>query len=170
MINMPINAHKLFIITALCIVLPLNYAYACDLDVKFSPHGGITDSVVREIRTAQKSVHLMGYQLTSEPIIKALAEIQSSGKDVEIVLDRSQKRYLGLYDFYGLKGVVINSRYKIAHQKVIVIDGNTVISGSFNFTKSAEIANSENIVFFHSCQNITDAFEAQFQKLYKEGE
>lgn len=34
----------------------------------------------------------------------------------------------------------------IAHNKVMVIDGRTVITGSFNFTKAAEESNAENLL------------------------
>jgi len=39
--------------------------------------------------------------------------------------------------------------YAIAHNKVMVIDGSTVITGSFNFTKAAEESNAENLLIIH---------------------
>jgi phosphatidylserine/phosphatidylglycerophosphate/cardiolipin synthase-like enzyme len=44
----------------------------------------------------------------------------------------------------------IDSNHAIAHNKVIIIDGNTVITGSFNFTKSAESKNAENLLIIKS--------------------
>ena len=42
-------------------------------------------------------------------------------------------------------------RYRpIAHNKVMILDGQTVITGSFNFTKSAEEGNAENLLIIHS--------------------
>ncbi len=38
----------------------------------------------------------------------------------------------------------IDSAHTIAHNKIIIIDGETVITGSFNFTKAAEKNNAEN--------------------------
>ena len=43
--------------------------------------------------------------------------------------------------------LLIDSVHAIAHNKVMVIDGKEVITGSFNFTKAAEQHNAENVVF-----------------------
>ncbi len=44
----------------------------------------------------------------------------------------------------------IDAEHRIAHNKVMVIDGQTVITGSFNFTKSAETGNAENLLVIRS--------------------
>ena len=40
----------------------------------------------------------------------------------------------------------IDAQHAIAHNKVMIIDGETVITGSFNFTKAAEENNAENLI------------------------
>lgn len=40
----------------------------------------------------------------------------------------------------------IDPAHKIAHNKVMIIDGETAITGSFNFTKAAENGNAENLL------------------------
>ena len=40
----------------------------------------------------------------------------------------------------------IDAQHSIAHNKVMIIDGETVITGSFNFTKAAEKSNAENLL------------------------
>jgi len=42
--------------------------------------------------------------------------------------------------------VKIDTQHAIAHNKVMIIDGETVITGSFNFTKAAEENNAENLL------------------------
>ena len=51
-------------------------------------------------------------------------------------------------DFLANQGVptMIDANHAIAHNKVIVIDGETVVTGSFNFTKAAEEKNAENVL------------------------
>lgn len=44
----------------------------------------------------------------------------------------------------------IADTHKIAHNKVMIIDGGTVITGLFNFTKAAEESNTENLLVIHS--------------------
>jgi len=46
--------------------------------------------------------------------------------------------------------VLVDARHAIAHNKVMIIDGQTVITGSFNFTKAAEENNAENLVLIHN--------------------
>lgn len=45
--------------------------------------------------------------------------------------------------------VLIDAKHAIAHNKVIVIDGETVLTGSFNFTKAAQDKNAENLLILH---------------------
>ena len=47
--------------------------------------------------------------------------------------------------------------------KIMVIDGTTVITGSFNFTKAAEENNAENLLVLHD-RALADKYEQNFQK------
>jgi phosphatidylserine/phosphatidylglycerophosphate/cardiolipin synthase-like enzyme len=118
-------------------------------EVYFSPRGGCTEAVVREVGKARKTVWVQAYSFTSAPIARALVEASRRGVKVRVILDRSQRseRYTAA-DFLVHAGipVYIDARHAIAHDKVIVIDGRTVLTGSFNFTKSAEENNSENLL------------------------
>jgi phosphatidylserine/phosphatidylglycerophosphate/cardiolipin synthase-like enzyme len=51
-------------------------------------------------------------------------------------------------DFLANQGVptIIDANHAISHNKVMVIDGETVITGSFNFTKAAQEKNAENVL------------------------
>ena len=117
--------------------------------VFFSPHGGCTDEVVRELAAARAHVLVQAYSFTSQPIARALAEAHRRGVKVEVILDKSQRRErytaAALLARAGVP-VEIDAAHAIAHNKVMVIDGNTVLTGSFNFTESAEKRNAENLL------------------------
>jgi phosphatidylserine/phosphatidylglycerophosphate/cardiolipin synthase-like enzyme len=119
------------------------------MEVLFSPRGGCTDAVVREIENAQTNVFVQAYSFTSAPIAKALADARSRGVEVAVILDDSQKteKYSSA-DFLHNAGIAtgIDGRHAIAHNKVMILDGRTVITGSFNFTKAAEESNAENLL------------------------
>jgi phosphatidylserine/phosphatidylglycerophosphate/cardiolipin synthase-like enzyme len=72
---------------------------------------------------------------------------------VEAILDRSQRseRYT-LASFLANSGIStsIDARHAIAHNKIMIIDRSTVITGSFNFTRAAEEKNAENILIVKS--------------------
>lgn len=115
----------------------------------FSPGGGCTQHIVTAIRSARESVLVQAYSFTSEPIAQALLEASRRGVDVRILVDKSQlkERYTVADDLLR-EGVLVmvDSAHAIAHDKVMVIDGATVLTGSFNFTKSAEERNAENLL------------------------
>ena len=45
--------------------------------------------------------------------------------------------------------VKIDAVHAIAHNKIVIIDGEAVITGSFNFTGAAEENNAENLLVIH---------------------
>lgn len=121
--------------------------------VYFSPRGGAQDAIVAEIAHAKESIFVQADSFTSEPIVKALIQAHLRGVKVEIILDKSQRtdprsgtaavREAGIH-------TLIDSRHAIAHSKVMIIDESLVVSGSFNFTKSAEEKNAENLLIVRS--------------------
>jgi len=122
-------------------------------EVYFSPKGGCTEAVVRTISEARQTILVQAYSFTSAPIAAALVAASRKGVRVEAVLDKSNKT--GKYseaDFLVNSRIPtwIDERHAIAHNKVMVIDNSTVITGSFNFTKAAEESNAENLLILRS--------------------
>ena len=121
--------------------------------VFFSPRGGCTEAVVSTLSQAKTEILVQAYSFTSAPIAKALVDAHKRGVHVQIILDRSQRkeRYSSA-DFTAHAGIptYIDAAHAIAHNKVMIIDKSTVISGSFNFTKAAEEKNAENLLVLRS--------------------
>jgi phosphatidylserine/phosphatidylglycerophosphate/cardiolipin synthase-like enzyme len=119
------------------------------VQVYFSPDGGCTDAIVREIGKAKHEILVQAYSFTSKDIAKALVGAHRRGVKTEIILDKSNKsaKY-SAGDFTSHMGIptYIDSAHAIAHNKIIIIDKETVITGSFNFTKAAEQYNAENLL------------------------
>jgi len=133
------------------LILPLlAVASAADnIQVFFSPHGGCTEAVVKNLGRATTSILVQAYSFTSTPIAKALADAKKRGVDVQVILDKSN--ITGQYssaDFVAHANIptYIDSKHAIAHNKIMIIDCKTVLTGSFNFTKAAETGNSENLL------------------------
>ena len=121
-------------------------------EVWFSPHGGCTDAIVRELDKSLSTVLLQAYAFTSYRIAKALLNAHKRGVKAEVILDKSQvTQNYSSATFFSNAGipVKIDAVHAIAHNKVMVIDGETVITGSFNFTKAAEEYNAENLLIAH---------------------
>lgn len=76
-------------------------------------------------------------------------EAHQRGVNVQVILDSSQKiARCTSATFIANAGIPIriDSKHTIAHNKVIIVDARTVQQGSFNYTKSAEESNGENVL------------------------
>ena len=147
------------ILAALLFLLPAFPTFAFDLTLKytpvslyFSPRCGGQKAIVDAIGQAKESVYVQAYSFTSAPIAKALVDAAKRGVQVEAILDKSQRKatYTGA-TFLRNEGipVYIDVAHAIAHNKVMVVDGQTVVTGSFNFTKAAEERNAENLLILN---------------------
>ena len=136
----------------LAIFLGTLAATAGNIDVFFSPKGGCTEAVVSNLSRATNSIIVQAYSFTSAPIAKAVVDAHRRGIKVNVILDKSQRteKYSSA-DFLLHAGVptFIDAVHAIAHNKIMVIDGSTILTGSFNFTKAAEEHNAENLLVIH---------------------
>jgi phosphatidylserine/phosphatidylglycerophosphate/cardiolipin synthase-like enzyme len=117
------------------------------LEVNFSPNGGAAEAVVREINLARKSVLVQAYSFTNAQIGAALASAFERGVKVEIILDRENLGNPNSLMFpLHEKGLTIylDDKHSIAHNKIMIIDYETIITGSMNFTKAGNESNAEN--------------------------
>ncbi len=123
------------------------------VQVCFSPRGGCIEAVVDELGKAKYEILVQAYSFTSKEIAKALVDAKRRGLRTEIILDRSNKstKY-SAGDFTAHMGIptYIDAAHAIAHNKIMIIDRETVITGSFNFTKAAEEKNAENLLIIRS--------------------
>ena len=150
------SSSKRITITVLCLIFLFSVAHGAELtlnnpptQVCFSPNGGCTETIVNQIETAKSEILVQAYSFTSAPIAKALVSAHKRGVKIEAILDKSQKseRYTSA-TFISNAGIptYIDSKHAIAHNKIMIIDKETVITGSFNFTKAAEEKNAENLL------------------------
>jgi len=117
--------------------------------VYFSPNGGATDAVVHEVNAATHQILVQAYSFTSAPIAKALIDAHKRGVKVLAVLDKSnetEKYSAATFLVHAGIQTLIDDQHAIAHNKVMVIDSATMLTGSFNFTKAAEERNAENLL------------------------
>lgn len=133
--------------------------------VLFSPSGGCTAAIVEHISMATSTIDVQAYRLTSPPIVKALREAHERRVRVRVLLDGSQQsdRYSDATYFHNAGiDVLIDDTHKIAHNKVVIIDRATVITGSFNFSAAAENDNAENLLVIAGKEKIAEAYVENF--------
>jgi hypothetical protein len=134
--------------------------------VYFSPGGGATDAVVREVNAAKQQILVQAYSFTSAPIAKALVDAHKRGVTILTVLDKSNEtEKYSAATFLVNAGIqtLIDDQHAIAHNKVMVIDSATILTGSFNFTKAAEEKNAENLLVIKDAPELVKAYEANIR-------
>jgi phosphatidylserine/phosphatidylglycerophosphate/cardiolipin synthase-like enzyme len=132
----------------------------------FSPRGNATDAVVEQIDQAKSTLHIQAYQFTSAPIAEAVVHAQKRGVQIVVVLDPSQEseRYhIAQFLHNAAIPVYIDRKHAIAHNKIMLIDGRAIITGSFNFTKAGEQSNAENMLILFDKPDLYAAYEKNFQ-------
>jgi phosphatidylserine/phosphatidylglycerophosphate/cardiolipin synthase-like enzyme len=138
-----------------------------DIAVYFSPGDRCTDAIIAEIEDAKHSLDVQAYNFTSPRIASAVKAAFIRGVKVRVVLDKSQRteRYSSAtYLLNSNVPVWIDDKHAIAHNKVMLIDGNTIITGSFNFTQAAERNNAENLLIIRGEPKLFTAYSENFAR------
>ena len=129
--------------------------------VAFSPDGQGQALIVHAIQEARHEILVQAYGFTNKAILKALVEAHKRGVTVKVILDKSNqsRRYSGAtYVSNAGIPVWIDYRPAIAHNKVMIMDQRNVITGSFNFTKSAQTRNAENVLYIQNALSLAAAY------------
>jgi phosphatidylserine/phosphatidylglycerophosphate/cardiolipin synthase-like enzyme len=139
-----------------------------DLEVMFSPDDRVAARLVALLRGARRSIDVMAYSFTADALAEAMLDRAHAGVRVRGVLDEGQSTATGA-EFSRLQQAGLDVRLDrsdgLLHHKVIVIDGETVITGSYNFTRSAEEQNDEAVLVLHNpelAQEYLEEFEMLF--------
>jgi phosphatidylserine/phosphatidylglycerophosphate/cardiolipin synthase-like enzyme len=148
---------------------PLVSAGGTSIEVYFSPDDGTQARLVALIDEADTSVYMLAYSFTADPIADALLEADGRGVEVVGVVETSQASGSG-GDFFRLVdagvGLELDGNPQNMHHKVLIIDGETVVLGSYNFSGSAEERNDENTLIIHSA-DIAALFMQEFNRIYE---
>ncbi len=142
-----------------------------NIKVAFSPKDGITKMIIEEIQKAKESIDVAAYSFTSKAIAKRLVEANDKKIKVRVVLDKSQRKAKkSVAHFLIQNGVDVrfNEKYKIQHNKYMIIDQQHVECGSFNYTKAAEHYNAENAIIILNAPDFAKHYTQNFNKLWNE--
>lgn len=157
-------------VLALLLVLSLPAVCAAEIEVYFSPNGGCEDAIIKEVNSAKSSINVAMYYLTERRISKGLIAGKQRGVKVSVVLDKSQQTQKYSKAVYlsnnGIRPF-INSKYSIMHNKYAIVDGKTVITGSYNWTASVEAKNAENLLIIRD-DGVAGPYRKNFDKLLAE--
>ena len=139
------------------------------IEVYFSPEDGTLEHLLAAVNAAQESIYFLAYSFTSDELAAAMIERAHAGVTIGGVFETDQ--YLSNIgtEFDNLKNAGIDVRQDgnplLMHHKVIIIDGQIVITGSYNFSENAEHNNDENTLIIHN-PDIAAQYLAEFQRVF----
>jgi phosphatidylserine/phosphatidylglycerophosphate/cardiolipin synthase-like enzyme len=146
----------------------------------FSPQGKCAGHILREIEQAKKELLIAVYAFTSDELAGALAQAKTRGLIVQVVLDREfdastekskgkflESKKIAVRRVSGLKTNTSEKNWGLMHQKFAIIDGKNVLTGSYNWTHSAESFNDENLLLFRDAGPLAKEYRKIFLQLWE---
>lgn len=138
-----------------------------EIATHFSPKNGISDILLKEVGAAKTSIHFMAFSFTQDALSRAMRNRFESGIDIQGVFEARQVDRHSEYDSMKAAGLSVaeDTNGGAMHHKVIIVDAETVITGSYNFSRNAEENNSENLLIIRGNPDIAAAYLAEFQRV-----
>ncbi|MCS7011003.1 MAG: phospholipase D-like domain-containing protein [Anaerolineales bacterium] len=140
------------------------------VEIYFSPDDGVAARILELIRSAERSIYFLAYSFTSDEIGEAIREQARNGLTVAGVMEEEQVQSNQGTEYDAFKQAFLDVRLEgsdaLMHHKVIILDETIVVTGSYNFTISAEKRNDENVVILHHPQT-AEAFLEEFWRIYR---
>lgn len=149
---------------------------AAEVAAAFTPGIGDTNAeqlVIETIDSAQRSIRLAAYVFTSKTIARALVDAKRRGVEVQAILDKTSLK--GSYNGAQFLAnsdipVRIDSEYATMHNKFMVVDMQTVQTGSFNYSQAAAQTNAENVIVVRDHAAFAKEYDREWQRLWRESE
>lgn len=143
------------------------------MEVLFAPDDRPEAALVNLVDSAQESVEFLAYSFTSDALGDAVIRAQQSGLHVRGVMDEEQAASNTGSELPAFRSAELDVRLDgnagQMHDKVLVIDDDVVVLGSYNFSRSANEANDENLLVIHNSE-IARLFAEEFARIYAEAE
>lgn len=147
-------------------------------EVLFSPWDDAEGGLIAVLRDARETLHVQAYLLTSRNIAKALLQAHRRGVRVEVLADattvlQGQNSRVPELAAAGIP-VWLETRYNNAHNKVMLIDAEgahpVVLTGSYNFTWSAQARNAENLLILRNNRALTEQYLKNWRRHQREAQ
>lgn len=142
--------------------------------IGFSPEGSAQKAILSLIKSAQKEIRLSAYSFTSPEVVSALIAAKRRGVDVKLVVDyksNTGKSSISAMNLIGNAGIPIRTidKYAIHHDKFIVVDEASVETGSFNYSRAANVYNSENAIVLYNMPQVADQYLLHWESRWNDG-
>lgn len=143
---------------------------SAEIYIFFSPNGGATQEIVKQIDNANEYIDIAMYSFTSQEIAEAIIRAKKRGVKIRILIDNEQAtgRYSKYKYFLDRDINVIKDIHPgLMHNKIAIIDGKILFTGSFNWTYSAEHKNQENLLEFIDEPDVIKIYQERLDYLWE---
>jgi len=128
--------------------------------------------VLQGIDKSEESIWVAAYAFTRTKIAAALVRAHQRGVRVVVKMDAKQAQYIGaekLLDWMRKEGIPVTliytaGEYSAMHNKFMIFDMRWVVTGSYNFTTTAQVSNWENLVWLESA-DMAEQYKAAWDAL-----
>ena len=136
----------------------------------FAPEDRVSEKIIARLQQARQTIDFMAFSFTDDNIGNVVRERASVGVKVRGVFETSGSETR--FSEYGLMkqaqlDVWQDGNPYLMHHKVFIVDGQTVILGSFNFSQNADHDNDENLLIVDDA-GLAQAYSAEFQRVYNQ--
>ncbi|NPA67457.1 MAG: DUF1669 domain-containing protein [Chlorobi bacterium] len=138
------------------------------IKVYFSPGSDCLNAIIDTLRNARKKARICVFTISDNRITEAVKEMQLNGVDIKIISDNDKRYDAGSdIEYIARLGIPVklDTTHAHMHHKFAVIDDEKVITGSYNWTRSAETKNYENILITDD-KDAVKAYSREFDKLW----
>lgn len=135
----------------------------CSVSVFCSPKGGCTDALVGQIKSAKKEVLMQVSAFSSKTIAQALVDAKTRGLNVDILVQGGESKTHA--EMMGLLGEGLTPQFDAEHpgdEHVVVIDGTTVLTGSFSYTHIAEVEEACSLLLIQGAPDVARRYRDWF--------
>jgi phosphatidylserine/phosphatidylglycerophosphate/cardiolipin synthase-like enzyme len=123
--------------------------------------------LINLISQARKSVYVAIYSFTRDGLARALIDAKNRGVEVKIIIEEENAYGQGS-DYRMLKEAGVDIRLDgnpaLMHHKFMVVDGEIIVTGSYNWSTAAEDRNDENFVVIRD-RSVAERFMQEFNRL-----
>lgn len=142
------------------------------VQVAFTPWDDAESLLLETLGRARREILVQAYLLTSRAIAASLIAAKQRGLEVSVLADARQHadNPSSLLSSLAEKGIPVwlETRYRNAHNKIMIIDAGTkdgvIVTGSYNFTRSAQRMNSENLVLIRGNLALARRFRQNWER------
>ena len=140
------------------------------IDICMSQQADCETVIIRALQEANHSIDMLAFTFTSEGVGDALVRAHQRGVDVHVIFEKTRITRYSQYERLASVNITVSvdGNRHVMHEKIIIIDNQTVLLGSYNPTSSARERNDENLLLIRQDTGLATAMAEEFTRIRAE--